>query len=76
MNKLRVGDTVMHKGKKTKVLTIEVNCSKEEPLQWIFVSAVAWSAVLHGDRQIIVTLDNGHWAYDYQITPEEVSSEN
>lgn len=71
MNKLRVGDTVMHRGKPTKVETIEVDCERAQGEQ---VQAVAWSAVLHGDRSIVVTLDNGHWAYDDQITSEEVTT--
>jgi hypothetical protein len=33
------------------------------------VQSVAWETIEKGNRSIIATLDNGHWAYGYQLKP-------
>jgi hypothetical protein len=33
------------------------------------VNSVAWSVINGDNKTIIVDLDNGHWAYDYQLKP-------
>ena len=65
MDKLKVGDEVIWRGswgkdlpKVVKVTCIEVND--------INVSSIEW--VNSGNRNVVVDLDNGHWAYGFQIT--------
>lgn len=64
MEKLKVGDVVIWRGswgndlpKEVKVTCIEVND--------INVSSIEW--VNSGNRSVVVDLDNGHWAYGFQI---------
>ena len=64
MDKLKVGDEVIWRGswgkdlpKVVKVTCIEVND--------INVSSIEW--VNSGNRSVVVDLDNGHWAYGFQI---------
>ena len=64
MDKLKVGDEVIWRGswgkdlpKVVKVTCIEVND--------INVSSIEW--VNSGSRNVVVDLDNGHWAYGFQI---------
>lgn len=68
---LKVGDTVWWRGdygtsqeEKAVVVNIELTDGDKygRPVQ-----EVAW-AVVH-DRSIVVDLDNGHFAYGYQIKP-------
>jgi len=65
MDKLKVGDEVIWRGswgndlpKEVKVTCIEVND--------INVSSIEW--VNTGNRNVVVDLDNGHWAYGFQIS--------
>lgn len=71
---LNIGDTVVWRGawghdepKDAKVTHIE----KCEPMMknGESVSYVPWSEV--NSRQIVVDLDNGHWAYGNQLTQKE-----
>lgn len=64
MEKLRLGDEVIWRGswgndlpKEVKVTCIEVND--------INVSSIDWDKV--ESRDVVVDLDNGHWAYGFQI---------
>ena len=68
---LRVGDTVMwsggfglHAAREAKVIGIDLlprgNPDDGEP-----VDSVPWSEVRN--RCVAVDLDNGHWAYGYQL---------
>jgi hypothetical protein len=70
MNTLKVGDTVNWKGtfgidpkKKAKVEAIEVTNGGKYGDD---VDEVEWKKVF--DRNVVVTLDNGHWAYAEQIS--------
>ena len=72
MKKLKVGDTVIHRGgfgydapKKAKIEGIEVNThgSKEGD----DVDECNWSEVTRDN--CVVSLDNGHWAYGSQVKP-------
>lgn len=69
-NYLKEGDTVIWRGgfgndapKKAKVEEIEITNGAKEGRP---VEKVLWSKVQ--GRNVVVTLDNGHWAYAYQIT--------
>jgi hypothetical protein len=69
MNKLKVGDTVNWNGnfghdisKEAKVEAISINAKGQD----IDVEDIDWSHVK--DRSVIVTLDNGSWAYGYQVS--------
>jgi len=73
MSKLKIGDTVIWRGawgqqepKEAKVESIELcaNGSKYGK----DVKSVDWNTVTSGNRSITVQLDNGHWAYGYQLT--------
>ena len=64
MEKLKVGDEVIWRGswgkdlpKEVKVTCIEIND--------INVSSIDWDKV--ESRSVVVDLDNGHWAYGFQI---------
>jgi len=64
MEKLKVGDVVIWRGswgkdlpKEVKVTCIEIND--------INVSSIGWDKV--ESRDVVVDLDNGHWAYGFQI---------
>lgn len=70
MEVLKVNDQVNWRGsygsdllEKAVVVAIEIDCVNKygQP-----VDKVEWSKV--GNRETIVTLDNGHWAYGYQIS--------
>ena len=68
---LKVGATVNWRGgwgfsdpKKARVKAIEVNCRDKDGTQ---VVEVPWLNV--SGRSVIVSLDNGHWAYGNQISP-------
>lgn len=70
--KLRVGDQVYWSGawgkdpKKLAIVeAIEVTNGGKYGRD---VSAVDWDLVGEG-REVVITLENGHWAYGYQITP-------
>jgi tartrate dehydratase beta subunit/fumarate hydratase class I family protein len=69
--KLKVGDVVNWRGnfgesvaKKAKVEAITINVKN---IKEIDVEEIEWSEVK--DRDVIVTLDNGSWAYGYQVSP-------
>ncbi len=72
--KLKVGDKVMWRGgwntdpeKEATVESMElcaVGCKYGKD-----VKSVAWETIEKGNRSITVTLDNGHWAYVYQLKP-------
>ncbi len=71
MSKLKINDEVSWRGsygsdapKTAKVIGIEVNCVKKSGIE---VRSVNWNKV--DNRSVIVTLDNGHWAYGTQIKP-------
>lgn len=64
MEKLKVGDEVIWRGswgkdlpKVVKVTCIEIND--------INVSSIGWDKV--ESRDVVVDLDNGYWAYGFQI---------
>lgn len=70
---LKVGDTVMWKGgwgrsiaRKAVVTQMEITERPREKYG-ADVSEAQWVTVR--EDRVIVTLDNGHWAYGYQITP-------
>lgn len=64
MGNLYLGDTVNWKGafgtempKEAKVVAIEI---KEKSVDWL-----NWHLI--DSKDVIITLDNGRWAYGYQI---------
>lgn len=70
-NILRVGDTVNWKGswgkdatKQVKIKAIEKDCIGKNGTE---VNEVPWDYI--EGRNVIVDLDNGHWAYGFQIFP-------
>jgi len=72
-NFLSEGDTVNWRGgfgrdeaKPAKVLGIEV-CQTGEKYG-IPVKQVLWKQITEGKKNIVVNLDNGHWAYGSQLT--------
>ena len=71
---LKTGDTVIWRGawgidepKEAKVKEITL-CEAEGVKHGRLVSEVLWDKVTSG-RKIIVDLDNGHWAWGFQISP-------
>lgn len=67
---LKVGDKVMWRGawgtdapKQAIVEEIETNCNGTK--SGISADSVEWNEVT--DRNVVVTLDNGHWAYGNQL---------
>jgi hypothetical protein len=72
MSRIKIGSQIMWRGawgkeiaKKTKVIGIEV-C----PLNTKYgrsVKSVSWDTIRGENRSVIVTLENGHWAWDYQL---------
>jgi len=73
-SRLTVGDKVMWRGawnteppKKVTVESIELcPVGKKHGSD---VQSVAWNTIDGGKRNVVVTLDNGHWAYGYQLKP-------
>jgi tartrate dehydratase beta subunit/fumarate hydratase class I family protein len=70
MNLLKVGDVVTYQGnfgqdipKKAKVVAIAINAKNKD----IEVENINWSNVKN--RDVIISLDNGSWAYGYQVSP-------
>lgn len=71
---LKVGDKVMWSGSWGKdpakeaivedIELCEVGKKYGRP-----VSSVAWEGVLNRSVNVTVSLDNGHWAYGYQLKP-------
>lgn len=68
--KLKIGDTVLWRGgwakdepRQATIVFIEKDCIGKYGTE---VSEVEWSEVY--DENVIVILDNGHWAYAYQIS--------
>jgi hypothetical protein len=73
-NLLKTGDTVKWKGcwgkddvKLAKITEISL-CVYENVKYGDIVSEVSWDKVI-GGRKVIVDLDNGHWAWGFQISP-------
>jgi hypothetical protein len=71
MAKLKIGDRVNWRGawgtEATQVVTVvsmEVNCVEKYGME---ADEVEWSECF--DRSVVVTLDNGHWAYGNQLKP-------
>ncbi|MBK9272906.1 MAG: hypothetical protein IPM48_15080 [Saprospiraceae bacterium] len=71
---MRIGDYVEWKGawntekpKIVKIMSIEVECIGKSGIE---VQEVEWEKV--NNEQVIVTLDNKHWAYGYQIKQPEI----
>lgn len=69
---LKVGDVVMWRGGfgdqepvPAVVTTIEINTGGSK--YGTQVESAAWSAIT--DRDAVISLDNGHWAYGGQIKP-------
>lgn len=73
-NRLKIGDKVIWRGA----------WGKEEPKEAIIegielcangskygkeVKSVAWDTINGESRSVTVTLDNGHWAYGFQLNP-------
>ena len=65
MSKLKIGDIVNWRGsygndsaKQVKITCIEVKGSE--------VKSVPWGEI--NNRDVVVDLSNGHWAYGYQLT--------
>lgn len=73
MSKLKIGDKVMWRGgwgtEPAKEAIIEeidlcpVGCKHGKS-----VNSVAWETIKNEKRTVVVTLDNGHWAYGNQLT--------
>lgn len=64
---LKKGDSVMWRNR----------YGKEEPIQAEVIGitlkdkeqeSVDWDYIAKNPREVFVTLDNGHWAYGYQVT--------
>jgi hypothetical protein len=75
-NKLKVGDKVIWRGgwgndapKEAIIEDIEL-CAKGSKYGKP-VKSVTWETIEKGNRSITVSLDNGHWAYGYQLTKKE-----
>lgn len=67
---LRIGDSVMWRGswgrdmaKEVKITEIEIGCGDGK--HGTEVSEVSWDTIKEGG--VVVTLDNNHWAYGYQL---------
>jgi len=76
MDRLKIGDNVMWRGawgkelpKEAKVKSIELcaNGNKHGGK----VKSVAWETVTSEKRSVSVVLENGFWAYGYQLSPIE-----
>ena len=68
MAKLRVGDTVMWKGSWGKDIAKEVIVTDMEySTDGKIIKVMDWETVMSG-REIIVSLNNGHWAYGFQLS--------
>ena len=70
MSELKIGDEVNWRGawgseapKNAVVLSIEITNGGKYGRS---VNSVGWTRVR--DRNVVVTLDNGHWAYGEQIS--------
>lgn len=66
---LRVGDTVTWAGawgrqESRRARVTQIDLVEPGDKHGESVTAVPWSAV---EREVVVTLDNGHWAYGYQL---------
>ena len=67
---LKIGDTVMWRGswgrdiaKEAKIDSIEVGCGQTKHGR--DVKSVSWETIKKGG--VVVSLDNGHWAYGHQL---------
>ena len=74
---LRVGDRVLWSGvwgeQATRpVHVVRIDLIESGQIQGVPVDAVPWSTVPH---EVVVDLDNGHWAYGHQLRPMPDSPE-
>ena len=72
--KLKVGDTVKWRGgfggdypKDAKIEQIEIDCKNKSGTE---VDEIPWNKV--DTREVIVVLDNGHWAYGTQLSRKDL----
>lgn len=71
--KLKIGDKVMWRGGWGKDPAVEATVTSIEVCKihsknGRSVKSVAWNTVKgYSNRQVVVTLDNGHWAYGDQL---------
>lgn len=74
---LRVGDQVIwrgawgHEAPLTATVTVLEQVLPDEK-HGIPIEEMAWK---HVSRNAVVTLDNGHWAYGYQLAPAPATSQ-
>ena len=71
---LKVGDKVMWLGSWGKdtakeAIVEDIELCKNGQKYGSPVTTVAWEGVLNRTVNITVNLDNGHWAYGYQLKP-------
>ena len=62
------GGDIPYPAKVTSITLVENSGS----LEGSSVEAVQWSAC--DGREVVVDLDNGHWAYGYQISPRRTTT--
>ena len=81
MHKLRIGDTITWRGdwgrarpEDAMIQGISVGCRDGDNIAvpGCPIEEATWEDIELADKDIVVMLDNGHWAYAYQITPQEV----
>ena len=70
---LKVGDKVVHRGcwgranpELSKVTDIQRN---EDEGTDRYINTISWDAFHAQEREYVVGLSNGHWAYAFQINP-------
>jgi hypothetical protein len=73
-DKLKIGDKVMWRGawnteppKEATVVSMELCANGTKYGKE--VKSVAWETIENAKRSVTVSLDNGHWAYGYQLKP-------
>lgn len=71
MKTLRIGDKVIRRGNRghddpqvATVVNIESNCTNKQGTP---IKRISWNTIK--SAKIIVDLDNGHWAYGFQLRP-------
>lgn len=73
MSRLKLNDRVTWRGAwgneaPKEATVIEIDLCGKDTKYGKSVKSVDWETVRNGVRQIVVTLDNGHWAYGSQLT--------